>query len=229
MATFVVEGGISVGKSSLMRNVEKILASEYKLFPALYLEPVQSWTQTREGNLLSLLGDSPKKYGFLAQALVMSTLALQRRHVYYHTTIIPDYRDSLNILERSLRSSKNVFQKTLSDSEMLGCLEVDVLEKIYEALTDRRDIRERFDEPTAIIYLKTSSDVAWERCQKRGFVSDKKIKREYFDKIMENYDLYIEKEIEMGTNVLILDGTKKQMTLAFKTAKFIHDLYMKYY
>ena len=152
----------------------------------------------------------------------MSTLTLQRRH-------IPDHRNSLNILERSLRSSKNVFQKTLADSEMLGCLEVDVLENIYSALTNRRDIRERFDDPTAIIYLKTSSDIAWGRCQKRGFVSDKKMKREYFDKIIENYDLYIEKEVKMGTDVLILDGTQKQMTLAFKTAKFIHDLYMKYY
>ena len=222
MATFVVEGGISVGKSSLIKNVQKILASEYELFPAVYLEPVQYWTKTKGGNLLSLLGDSPKKYGFLTQALVMSTLTLQRRH-------IPDHRNSLNILERSVRSSKNVFQKTLSDSEMLDCLELDVLEHIYSALTDTGDIRERFDEPTAIIYLKTSSDVAWERCQKRGFASDKKIKREYFDKIMENYDLYIEKEVRSGTDVLILDGTKKQMSLAFKTAKFIHDLYMKYY
>ena len=92
MATFIFEGAIAVGKSSLIKNVETILKSEFDLETDLYLEPVSQWTKTRGGNLLCSLGDSMKKYGFITQAMVMSSLKLQRRE-------ISENRKSLNLLE----------------------------------------------------------------------------------------------------------------------------------
>ena len=215
MATFIFEGGIAVGKSSLIKKVETILKSEFDLEADIYLEPVNQWTRTRGGNILSSLGDSMKKYGFITQAMVMSTLKLQRRE-------ISEKRLSLNLLERSIWSSKHVFQKTLQELGMLSKLEVDVLENLYLSLL------EKYDKPTAIIYLKTPADVAWDRCQIRNYASDRKIKRNYFDKIIENYEDYINKERDSDIDILTLDTNQSQNSLAKQTAKYIKSKFVNY-
>ena len=215
MATFIFEGAIAVGKSSLIKNVETILKSEFDLEADIYLEPVNQWTRTRGGNILSSLGDSMKKYGFITQAMVMSSLKLQRRE-------ISENRKSLNLLERSIWSSKHVFQKTLDELGMLSKLEADVLENLYLSLL------EKYDKPTAIIYLKTPADVAWDRCKIRNYASDRTIKRNYFDKIIENYENYINKERDSGTDILTLNTDQSQKSLARQAAKYIKSKFMEY-
>ena len=62
--------------------------------------------------------------------------------------------------------------------------------------------------------------MAWDRCKIRNYASDRTIKRNYFDKIIENYENYINKERDSGTDILTLNTDQSQKSLARQAAKY---------
>lgn len=198
-----VEANIGAGKTTLITNLKQVLLQKYGIESIAVPEPIAKWTSTPAGNLLSLFGDAKKEYSFTAQSLIMSTMAYQRTNLPPAPVIL---------LERSLESSTQVFQKALKNDGYLTPLQDYVLTEMYQAMSP-------LSPPlNGIIYLKIDPTTAHLRTQSRAKEGDKKITLDY----LRTLDTYCIEMIKASDkDILTLDATEDPEVLSEKAGKWI--------
>ena len=201
----VVEASIGVGKSTLLKNVTEILKKDYKLDVICVPEPIKKWTETPVGDILRLFASEPKRYAFLTQVLIMTTLNEQRKHLPKAT---------VTIFERSIDSAKDIFQKTLEQDGILSSIESHTLQELNSTLQSTKP------KADAIIYLQAEPELAFERSRIRAREGEKPLTIDYFKKLHTNYENMIEfTKIE----ILKLDAKLNPLQLAAQAADWINN------
>jgi deoxyadenosine/deoxycytidine kinase len=188
---FAVEGNIGAGKSTLVRHLSNQFPGRRIL---LAEEPVGAWDEVRniEGeNILTLFYRDQKRYAFSFQILACFTrfrTLMQLRE---------DNPDAIIICERSLLTDYHVFAKMMMDSGNITHEEYIIYRMNYNYFASKLPI-------SGIIYLRTSPEVAYERCQIRNR-SGETVSLDYLTTCHQNHDAWI---LNSSLPTLILDGNK---------------------
>lgn len=162
--TVSVEGNIGAGKSTLC----KYIASKYPNDITVLCEPIDKWQNCSGHNILDLFYKEPCKYSFLFQSHVQLTLLRQS---------IEKLPTQIKLCERSLFSAKYCFVKNLREEGKLAEPECAVLDAWFQNIVNNNAVQ-----PTAIIYLRTSPVVAYERLVKRNRAEEGTVQLEYLQK-----------------------------------------------
>ncbi len=174
-----IEGSISSGKTTLLKNLQEKLGSEV----TTYSEPVKQWEnflfRSNNFNLLKRYYSEPD-FAFPFQVHVASTL-------------INGYIDILNtknnnyyfFCERTLWTSYNVFAKMSCDNNNIGLCEMGILETLCKTLTTLVPGSNEF---YLIVYLLTKPETCFQRATQRRRLSENKLTLQYLKLLHENYE-----------------------------------------
>lgn len=188
------EGNIGCGKSTLGELLEGICRDENgkKIFNVIP-EPIDMWTtkfvDSETGkNILELLYEDPKKWGFAFQMMTYTTRirAIQEKFV----------PGMPNFIERSIFSDRKVFAEQ--------CL-TGISKTIYDHSFDL--IFEESQIPCdGFIYIKTDSEICQKRIQKRARSGEEDISLEYLKCLEKRHNDWLCDN--KNYPVLILDGNQ---------------------
>ena len=175
-----IEGLIGAGKSTLCR-----LLQENGLDVAT--EPVNNWCVTADGvthNILEHYYNSPKKYAYVFQTLVLCSRLNQSKNFD-------------GIVERCIWTDK-LFAKMQRDLGNMSDVE-------YAAYSYQHT-QAALDSPYVdkYIYLKTSVDTCLQRIKQRGRKGEEGIDATYLTHLQKLHETWMATEL----NVLVLDGER---------------------
>lgn len=122
--TLCVEGNISVGKSTFLKQILGADDNPLKEFLHLVPEPVESWQHVTKKNIgehadfniLEEFYQNPARYAYSFQQFVFMTRFLQHENT-------KDASSPIRVIERSVFSDRNVFTEALYDNSWLSDLE----------------------------------------------------------------------------------------------------------
>lgn len=205
--TVLVEGNIGVGKTTFLNYIKK--CERVKIVK----EPVEQWQNLNGSNLLNLMYNDPKKWGFPFQAYTF-LLMLQN-----HARKIDA---EIKILERSMYSARYCFAKLLVENNYLAKEEYDILEKMYQYTDDLHMM------PDFIIYLRAPPEQVFERIKERGRDEEKNINFGYIYRLHELHeDWLVHNKYNTSVPVLILDATLSKNEIQNEYEKLISILTMR--
>jgi len=181
-----IEGNIASGKTTLGLG----LYSTGKV--GFIQEPVKLWRDKFDENLLDLFYSDPKRWSFLFQFAAFATRAKTWKDIM-------DISDDLVMfVERSIFSDRNVFAKELYLSESMTKTEYQVYCELWDWLYENWCL-----DVTGTIYVRTPSDICFERIHSRGREEEFEISLDYLNVLEEAHDNWLlNKE-----NVFVLDGS----------------------
>jgi deoxyguanosine kinase len=203
-----IEGNIGSGKSTLLERIrDEFKDNKYVRF---LREPVDEWEKIKDNNgntMLQKFYANQKEYSFAFQMMAyISRLAIVRENVREIMTEIQAAKKAGNIVnkyiiitERSLYTDKYVFAKMLYDQ---GKIE-DVKYKIYLNWFD--EFAKDFP-VNDVIYVNTDPTKCYERIHKRARVGEEVIPLEYLACCHKYHNEFLDDQIGIKTNKLILDG-----------------------
>lgn len=162
---YSVEGNIGSGKTTLVNLLQKHDSVE------IVKEPVDLWMKIglNETNILQAFYKDPKKYAFLFQMIVYSTMVDEHNMEQVKQT---------RISERYPDSSMGVFGNLCIKNELMDDVEASAYKHWYEWLRAKYTIK-----PDCIIYIGTSPEKCYERIQKRGRKEEEGITLEYLKQV----------------------------------------------
>ena len=202
-----VEAGIALGKTTLIKNLEKIVSSKIQGELEVITEPVKEWRDVAGQDLLKLFAANPKEFAFQTQVHILSTMSRQRE--------IQSTTNSIRIFERSLDASEFIFKPVLYEDGLITELESKILSELYLSLVSRMP---RVD---GIIYLKGSPELAHERIKIRNFKCDEELSISYLEKLQKKHDEFIAEKKAGGVDVLTIDASKDKVIVAAEAAEFV--------
>ncbi len=154
----VVEGPIGVGKTSLASRLADALGSETLL------------EQPTENPFLERFYQSPKNYGLPTQLFFLFQRARQiealKQSDMFRPSIVADF-----MLEKDA-----LFARTNLDDD-----ELRLYEQVYAQLKPELPV------PDLVIYLQAPSNVLADRIRRRGVDYERRIERDYLDKLVDAY------------------------------------------
>jgi len=186
-----IEANIGAGKSTLLRELKN-------RFPAtihVIGEPLDEWqTMIDESkgnkNILELFYNDIPEYSFSFQKNALKTRIEKNNREKQETKV--------NIVERSIISDHYIFAKKLKDEGKMNLIEWQVYEGWYKWLSGAFDVL-----PDAMIYLRCSPEIAYERVRKRNRPEEESITLEYLQSLHQYHE-----ELLIGNpslNVKIID------------------------
>ena len=201
-----VEAGIGLGKTTLLRNLKRLISCDYEEDIMIVTEPVKLWREVSGKDLLQLFAEDPKKFSFPTQVHILSTMSYQRER-------IPSAH--IRIFERSIDASEFIFKPVLVEDGFLTDLESKILSDLHLSLSSRAP---KMD---GIIYLKGTADLALKRIKNRNFGCDEDLPLSYLEKLQRKHDEYIEKMKGSGIDVLTIDAGQDEATVADEATNFV--------
>jgi deoxyadenosine/deoxycytidine kinase len=186
-----IEANIGAGKSTLLRELKKRFPTTINIIG----EPLDEWqTMTDESkgnkNILELFYNDIPEYGFVFQMNALKTRIEKNNREKQETKV--------NIVERSIISDHYIFAKKLKDEGKMNLIEWQVYEEWYKWLSGAFDVL-----PDAMIYLRCSPEIAYERVKKRNRSEEESITLEYLRSLHQYHEeLLIENP---SLNVKIID------------------------
>ena len=160
-ASIAVEGNIGVGKTSLARLIIKRLGGR------LIEENVE------DNPFLERFYDDMGVYAFQTQLVF-----LMNRYKQQLALAQQDLFDDFTALDYVFARDRIFANVNLGDDELA----------LYERIAD--ELEAKLPRPDLIIYLQASSDVLFERIQKRGKTFERSISRDYLDALNEAFNHY---------------------------------------
>ena len=205
-----VEAGIGLGKTTLIKSLERIVSSRLKEDVEVVTEPVKEWRDVAGQDLLKLFASNPREFAFPTQVHILSTMSHQREI---------QSKTNIRIYERSLDASEFIFKSVLYEDGMLTDLESNILSSLYLSLVSRMP---RVD---GIIYLKGTAQLAHERIRIRNLKCDDGLPISYLEKLQIKHDEFIAKKTAGGMDVLTIDASKDKNIVAAEAAEFVIKKY----
>jgi deoxyadenosine/deoxycytidine kinase len=186
-----IEGNIGGGKSTLLEALKNVKWVDKKI--VFVREPVDEWEKIKDSEgktILEKFYNDQEKYSFPFQMLAfISRLKLLKESIELNPGCII-------ITERSLFTDKLVFAKMLFDSKKMEDINYLIYLNWFDTFSEKYSVNK-------IIYVKTNSEVCFERIEKRSRQGENNIPLEYLMKC----NIYHEKMIhELNIDTLILDG-----------------------
>jgi len=178
-----IEGNISSGKSTLLKN---LVGNEFiKKHFDTHLEPIGEWTDE-----LALFYSNPKRWG-----LLMNSTAIVSMHSLYSR-----FESNSTIQERSIHSAFHAFVKCLDSSPV----EKKLMSNLYYSL-------DQFSKYDLMFYVRTDPDMCVERLRNRGTV-DSDADSDYIHKLHEAHQEWLDSPTTMNLpyRVIVIDGNKEQ-------------------
>ena len=183
-----VEGNIGVGKSTFVKLLQKHLDGD------IVEEPVNIWTSLideNNKNILQLFYDDKKRYGYTFQNLAYITRIMTVEEKIKTTN------KNIIILDRSIETDKNVFEKMLYQENIINEIE----HKMYNLWYDFYDNHvNNKNNKKIIIYLKNSTDISIQRIKKRNRTEENNIDINYLNLLKQYHDEWLNVD-----NSIILD------------------------
>lgn len=213
-----IEGNISSGKSTLVRNLQN---KGYMVFE----EPLKSWIndyKDEEGtNALKLFYADKKKYGFQFQMMSLYTRwqVIKQALALLSNTSDDDGETNIVFVERSLLTDRNSFALNLHESGDLTALEWKIYNDCLECkLNDIKHLFEGIE--VGYLYLRTSPSICLQRKIERNNPEEKDIPIEYFILLHEKYDHWLgkisrEKDPSDNDDVEIVDDVDCLINISY--------------
>ena len=159
---FSIEGNIGSGKSTLVNKLKEEFKEISDIKVHFVDEPVSQWEtiKSEEGkNMIELFYSDPKKYAFTFQMMAyISRLAM------LHEAILR-YPNDIIITERCLLTDYHVFAKLLHENKEMLDVEFKIYQKWFYYFQQEIEV-------TGFIYVRTTPEIAYERCLKRARVGE---------------------------------------------------------
>jgi deoxyadenosine/deoxycytidine kinase len=182
------EGNIAAGKSTVGRRL-----AESGLFGFIE-EPVGSWQQDFEENLLDLFYKDSRRWAFTFQLAAFTTRAKT------WTEVLAMTNHSTVVLERSIYCDRYVFAKNCFQSGLMSKTEWQLYCRLWDWLQTNWCA-----EPDKIVYLRTPAEVCHERIVARGRQEEIQIPLEYLHDLEVLHDEWL-----INTpNAVVVDGCKQ--------------------
>jgi deoxyadenosine/deoxycytidine kinase len=196
-----LEGGIAVGKSSLLKAIAARFA-EIGVEVCPILEPVDEWMDYGPDHvdLLAHMYDNPLGFSYLFQVMALTT-KFQQLGPYLAAD-----KDHL-LVERTLGAQKHVFIPLLHEKGYINTTEKATLDMMIDSLEYATD-------PDLIVFIKSSPNICLERVQKRGREAEKDIRVEYLRAVEEQYRVWestAENSIQIVTGDDNIEVTAKRV------------------
>jgi deoxyadenosine/deoxycytidine kinase len=168
----VVEGNIGSGKSTFLEEVSTMFHNDNI---HIIQEPVNDWCVVKDNHNMSLFEnfyENPNKYAFLLQMNILSS-----RHKTMNDIVARNCKTyDVNIFERSVLTDKNIFVPALHDMSHFTKMELEVFTNMFDCMASSST-----SNIDAIIYLKCSPEVSYDRVIKRNRHGEKGITLQYLD------------------------------------------------
>lgn len=203
--TVLVEGNIGVGKSTLLNYFRHFDDVE------IVAEPIEKWQNLNGSNLLDLVYRDAKTFGFPFQ---MYTLLLMLQNHVLNTA------KKVKILERSLFSAHNCFNKILNEQNNLKKEE-------YDILNDRMDyVQCKFNvHANLIVYLRTSPEQVFDRIKQRNRPEENDISLDYICRIHELHEEWLMRGLYYGKiPIIVLDASLNEIEIKKEYDKLIDHM-----
>jgi len=171
--TVSVEGNVGSGKSTFLEF--------FRGYPdiSVYQEPVDFWTNFNGTDFLGLVYNDTKRWGLAFQSLVaLSMLETHRKDLNNW-----DGKDhpSVKIMERSMHSGRYCFIEQMKNAITPG--EYHLLDYWYDIMQNTTDV-----DVDAIIYLRTTPEVIYERINKRNRTEEATIPLSYLQDLHQRHE-----------------------------------------
>jgi deoxyadenosine/deoxycytidine kinase len=201
-----LEANIGAGKTTFLNKLRARFSDRFNDIP----EPLEDWICIPQGgdkNILGLLYEDPKRYGYTFQHNAFFTRVDKTVRLY------DDSR--LNITERSVTSDFQVFAHILHDEGNMNANEWDIYLKWKDFLLKTVPITT----PAFHIYMRLDPSLAYERIIKRNRKEECGIPYEYIVKVHEYHERWM---ASSKIPVLVLDAS-----LDFESDDDIFDAYVQ--
>lgn len=154
--SFVIEGNIGVGKSTLLSVCED--NDYFKAHFSVFTEPLDQWQSVNgsKHNLLENFYADPKKNAYIFQNFVFITRFLQHQKAAM--------ANCPRLLERSVWTDKFVFAAAVKETGLMTPLEGEVYDAWYSAVVETLPHLV----PSAFIYLRADPKVCFGRLKTRN-------------------------------------------------------------
>lgn len=172
-AIVAFEGIPGAGKTTLL---EKLAALNPNI--TIDCEPIQVWQNFHGNNVLDLYYKDPKKYAFVFQSLIQSSVFNSRRQS------VPT--KGIYLLERSLGSSFNVFSRLALNENILTDLEFGVLHEQHRVLSEAEVLCGIAAD--LYVYLRIDPKIALERVRMRGRKEETNVTLSYLQQLHNYYE-----------------------------------------
>ena len=203
-----IEGNIGSGKSTLLERIRE----EYKdnQYIRFLREPVDEWEKIKDkdGNtMLQKFYADQKEYSFAFQMMAyISRLTIVRENVREIRKEIQEAKKAGNmvnkyiiITERSLYTDKYVFAKMLYDQGKIEDVKYQIYLNWFDEFAKDFPVND-------VIYVNTDPTKCYERIHKRARVGEEVIPLEYLACCHKYHNEFLDDQIGIKTNKLILDG-----------------------
>ena len=203
-----IEGNIGSGKSTLLERIRE----EYKdnQYIRFLREPVDEWEKIKDkdGNtMLQKFYADQKEYSFAFQMMAyISRLTIVRENVREIMKEIQEAKTAGNmvnkyiiITERSLYTDKYVFAKMLYDQGKIEDVKYQIYLNWFDEFAKDFPVND-------VIYVNTDPTKCYERIHKRARVGEEVIPLDYLACCHKYHNEFLDDQIGIKTNKLILDG-----------------------
>lgn len=185
----------------------------------LITEPVELWRNLNGHNLLDLMYKDPKRWAFAFHSYVQLTMLqnhIQLSNNSNHSLNqlednSPSY--SVNIMERSIFSSKYCFIENMYKSNLFREIEYEVLDKWFNWMIENHDCS-----LDIIFYLRTNPETCLKRLNQRAREEETKVSIDYLKKIHDFHEEWLTESDSLGESsrkfyrppsIVVIDANKK--------------------
>ncbi len=193
-----VEGNIGSGKTSLLEQIEQILAQNSDISPKkihIFYEGVNEWCNLRDstGNsIFELYYNDPYRYSYVFQSYVMSTRMTQL------AKLRDQYPNDIILCERTHESDYNIFVMNLVKQKKLTEIEYLVYKQLLDTMKNSLNLHVNY-----IIYNDVKPDICKQRISTRNRHGEEGITLGF----LENLHEFHENWLKNSENVFLLDGS----------------------
>lgn len=169
-----IEGNIGAGKSTFLKKITD------DLMCPLLLEPCHEWQNISGHNLLDAFYKDIKRwaYSFQLYAFLTRIESIEKK--------LDSMKNDFFISERSIFADRYVFAEVCYNNGNMNELEWNMYKAWFDWTISRINTQVL---PAAIIYLKVSPEVSYQRINIRGRAEEKNIPIDYLEALNNQYDL----------------------------------------
>jgi deoxynucleoside kinase len=197
-----IDGCISSGKTAAIQSI----ASKYDV--SFVLEPVESWK-----TMLGLMYKDQAKWAMAFNIDVLLSM---------DEFISKEGDESMIIYERSPMSCRYVFSEIQKKLGYMTDIEMSIVDKVFQRMVWIPDI---------IVYIRTSTEVSYDRMKKRGRPCENCVDISYLETLHDQYEAFMSKlkNEYPSIEIIYIDGDMEKdevniaISQALKTRGFLQD------
>ena len=188
---FFIEGNIGTGKSTFIKNLQKIYNCNDSQF---IQEPVDVWKDTKDNdnkNILEYFYQDMHRFCYLFQSYAFISRINQIDQI--------DKSCEFVFIERSVFCDKNVFAKTCHETGVMNDIEWTIYNEWFKWMEEKY---KHIFETAITIYLQCSPTTSYQRIQMRSRKEEESIPFEYIENLHNKHEDWLVND----KDVIIVDA-----------------------